>query len=104
TADGGRLQAAGTITEELAGKVAGPISTSGKLRASLPMAVECKGEGQPVSPTIFGIAWADTDKDIGATAHRWGGNTTTRYNWKLGNAWSSANDWFWENQSIDSWE
>jgi hypothetical protein len=57
-----------------------------------------------VSPTIFGIAWADTDKDLGATAHRWGGNTTTRYNFKLGNAWSTANDWFWENIEIDSWE
>ncbi len=102
--DGGKVQVTSTITEEMAAKVAGPIPKSGKLHAATPMAVECKAAGQPVSPTIFGIAWADTDKDIGATAHRWGGNTTTRYNWKLGNAWSSANDWFWENQEIDSWE
>jgi hypothetical protein len=104
TADGGRVQASGVISEELATKVGGPIPKNGKLKASTPMAVTCKSPGQPVSPTIFGIAWADTDKDIGATAHRWGGNTTSRYNPKLGNAWSTANDWFWENIEIDSWE
>lgn len=103
TADGGTIQSVGVITEELAAQVAGPIS-KGKLKAATPMAVQCKSPGQLVSPTIFGIAWADTDKDLGATAHRWGGNTTTRYNFILGNAWSTANDWFFENVEIDSWE
>lgn len=104
TADGGKVRATGVITEELAVQVAGPISKHGKLKASTPMAVQCKNPGQPVSPTIFGVAFADAEKDIGATAHRWGGNTTTRYNPKLGNAWSTGNDWFWENVEIDSWE
>ncbi|MBX3259311.1 MAG: hypothetical protein KIS78_21220 [Labilithrix sp.] len=103
-ADGTKIPSAGVITEELASRVGGPIPKSGKIKAATPMAVTCKSAGQPVSPTIFGIAWADTDKDIGATAHRWGGNTTSRYNPKLGNAWSTANDWFWENIEIDSWE
>lgn len=102
-ADGGKVQAVSVITEKMGSDIGGPLS--GKtLRAATPMAVDCKSGGQPVSPTIFGIAWADTDKDIGATAHRWGGNTTTRYNPKLGNAWSSANDWFFENQEIDATE
>lgn len=101
--DGGKVQvqAASVISEALAGQVGGPIST-GKMRPATPMAVTCSSGGMPVSPTIFGIAWADADKDIGATAHRWGGNTTTRYNPKLGNAWSTGNDWFWENVDIDS--
>ena len=103
-ADGSKVQAVSVFTEEIAGQVAGPLPKAGKVKAGTPMAVQCKKPGQPVSPTIFGIAWADTDKDIGATAHRWGGNTTTRYNPKLGNAWSTANDWFWENIEIDSWE
>jgi hypothetical protein len=102
-ADGRKVQAAVVITEEVAAKVAGPIG-KGKLRAATPLAVECKSPGQPISPTIYGIAWADTDKDLGATAHRWGGNTTTRYNPKLGNAWNHANDWFFANNEIDSWE
>ena len=103
-ADGTKVQAPSAITEDLANQVAGPVPKTGKIKAATPMAVMCKNPGQPVSPTIFGIAWADTDKDIGATAHRWGGNTTTRYNPKLGNAWSTGNDWFWENIEIDSWE
>jgi hypothetical protein len=103
-ADGGPVQAQAVITEALATKVAGPTPSGGKISgATTPMVVECKSPGQPVSPTIFGIAWADTDKDIGATAHRWGGNTTSRYNYKLG-AWSTANDWFWQNIKIDSHE
>ena len=102
--DGGPVQTPAVITESLASKVAGPTPSGGKISgAGTPMAVECKSPGQPVSPTIFGIAWADTDKDIGATAHRWGGNTTSRYNYKLG-AWNTANDWFWQNIKIDSHE
>ncbi len=103
TPDGGTMQSVGVITEELAALVAGPIA-KGKIKASIPMAVQCKSPGQPVSPTIFGIAWADADADLGATAHRWGGNTTSRYNFLLGNVWSTANDWFFENVQIDSWE
>lgn len=104
SADGGKVAPGAALSEEVAGQVAGPIPKAGKIKAATPMAVQCKNAGQPVSPTIFGIAWADTDKDIGATAHRWGGNTTSRYNAKLGNAWSTGNDWFWENIEIDSWE
>jgi hypothetical protein len=104
SADGGKVQAGSAITEELAGHVAGPIPKTGKIKAATPMAIQCTNAGQPVSPTIFGVAWADGDKELGATAHRWGGNTTSRYNPKLGNAWSTGNDWFWENIEIDSWD
>lgn len=104
SADGKKVQAGGTISEDVAGKVAGPIPKAGKLHAATPLAVQCKAPGQAVSPMIYGIAWADTDKDIGATTHRWGGNETTSYNPKLGNAWNHGNDWFFENEEIDSWE
>ena len=103
-ADGGKVQATGAISEQLATMVAGPTPNGGKISgATTPMAVECKAPGQAVSPTIFGIAWADTDKDIGATAHRWGGNTTSRYNYKL-SAWNTTFSWFWQNIKIDSHE
>ena len=102
--DGGAVQVKAVITEALAASVAGPTPSGGKISgATTPMVIECKSPGQHVSPTIFGIAWADTDKDIGATAHRWGGNTTSRYNYKLG-AWNTGNDWFWQNIKIDSHE
>jgi len=105
TGSGGAPVAAGVpISEDVAAKVAGPMPTTGKISAMTPMAVECGGMGQPVSPTIFGVAWADGDKDLGATAHRWGGNTTTRYNPKLGNAWNTTFTWYWQNVQIDSYE
>lgn len=99
--DGGKVQETAVITEAMAASVAGPAPLKGKVHAMTPMAVECKSAGQPVSRTIFGIAFADADKDLGATAHRWGGNTTTRYNWRI-SSWNTAQDWFWQNIKIDS--
>ncbi len=32
---------------------------------------------------------------------RWGGNTAECYNWKLGNAWNTGKDWFFENVAIE---
>lgn len=102
--DGGTVVQAAVITEAVAANVAGPVTTAKMTGAANPMAVECKSAGQPVSATIFGVAFADADKELGATAHRWGGNTTSRYNPKLGDAWNTANDWFFENIKIDSYE
>lgn len=100
-ADGGTQTSVALITEAMAERVAGPMPTAGKIQAMTPMTVECSSAGQAVSPTIYGIAFADADKDLGATAHRWGGNTTSRYNPKLG-AWNTADTWFFENIKIDS--
>ncbi len=66
--------------------------------------VDCTAPGHRISPLIYGIAFSnlrelkDTHQwELGATARRWGGNPTSRYNWKLGNAWSTANDYFFRN-------
>jgi hypothetical protein len=40
--------------------------------------------------------------ELGATAERWGGNSSTRYNWELGNAWNTASDWFFMNVDYGS--
>lgn len=103
-ADGATTQESAVITEALAASVAGPAPTTKMSGMGNPFAVECKSPGQSVSPTIFGVAFAENDKDLGATAHRWGGNTTSRYNPKLSGIWSSASDWFFENQKDDSTE
>ncbi len=68
------------------------------------LSIDCAGPGAPVSPLIYGIAY-DPQHDardrhpwaLGATARRWGGNPASRYNWELGNAWSTASDWYFEN-------
>ena len=65
--------------------------------------VDCKATHQ-VSPLIYGIAYSamregqsDHQWKLGATARRWGGNPTSRYNWKLGNAWNTGADWYFRN-------
>jgi hypothetical protein len=68
------------------------------------MFVDCRAKAAPISPLIYGIAFDVVHDashghkwDIGATARRWGGNPQSRYNWQLGNAWNSAQDWYFKN-------
>lgn len=70
------------------------------------LSVDCKAEGRVISPLIYGIAYSalregDTSHQfsLNATARRWGGNPTSRYNWELGNAWNTGSDYFFMNTS-----
>ncbi len=80
----------------------GPRVGGAPLQSSAKMLVKCTEPGTPISPRIYGIAFADAPKELGATGHRWGGNTTSRYNFQLGNAWNTGNDWFYQNVKVDS--
>lgn len=67
------------------------------------LAVDCAASGHGISPLIYGIAFNalreskdDHQWQLGATVRRWGGNPTSRYNWRL-NAWNTANDWYFRN-------
>lgn len=73
------------------------------------LVVDCRQAGHRISPLVYGIAYdprLDSRDDhqwkLGATARRWGGNPASRYNWELGNAWNSANDWFFRNLNYAS--
>jgi hypothetical protein len=75
------------------------------------MEVDCTAPGHRISPLIYGIALDGRreEKDthqwkLGATVRRWGGNPTSRYNWKHGRAWNVANDWYFRNVRTVSWE
>jgi hypothetical protein len=51
-----------------------------------------------ISPYVYGGSYpqnAATITDSGLTVVRWGGNSTSRYNWKLGTI-NSANDYYYE--------
>jgi hypothetical protein len=67
------------------------------------LGLSCKAPLSPISPYIYGIAYdpqhnQNTSQwEIGTTIRRWGGNHTSRYNWKLGHAWNTAFDWFFMN-------
>ena len=66
-------------------------------------AVHCDQETRPISPYIYGVARPlfpdDAQWTIGATARRWGGNPTSRYNWRIG-AWNTVFDYYFQNVQI----
>ncbi|MBK8901177.1 MAG: glycoside hydrolase family 44 protein [Anaerolineaceae bacterium] len=51
-----------------------------------------------ISPDIYGLNFADNTfaNEIGLPVNRWGGNATTRYNWKI-DVSNRASDWFFMN-------
>ena len=62
------------------------------------LSVSCRAEAHAISPYIYGVS-GDVNGDLPATARRWGGNPTSRYNWQI-DAYNSARDWYFENQKI----
>lgn len=70
---------------------------------SATLRVDCRAKAKPISPLIYGIAWdamAKAPPTVRATSRRWGGNPTSTFNWQLGNAWNTGNDWFFENVAV----
>jgi hypothetical protein len=71
--------------------------------------VECNAKATPINPLIYGIAYYPiTDESpaqwkMGAVSRRWGGNTSSRYNWEQ-SVWNLDADWFFENKPIRSYE
>ena len=60
--------------------------------------VDVTSNVHPVSPLIFGVAFGDPTRNaqIGYSVDRWGGNSTTRYNWQTDFS-NHAVDWYYEN-------
>ncbi len=85
----------------LTGEPAGGAATAAGV-AEVKLQVDCAAAAKPISPGIYGVAFDsgrpndDSPWAIGATARRWGGNASSRYNWKL-HAWNAGNDWFFRN-------
>ena len=81
---------------------ASPAVAAGKVA---PFRIACEVKATRISPLIFGIAGVDASQvpvDFGATAHRWGGNGSTRYNWES-RVSNKASDWFFENHAADDY-
>jgi len=62
------------------------------------VAVDVSADVHAFSPDIFGVAYGDDARNaqVGYTVRRWGGNSTTRYNWTV-DVHSTAADYFFEN-------
>jgi hypothetical protein len=68
--------------------------------------IDCRAPGHPISPLIYGIGTSFADAGpqqwtMGATARRWGGNHSSRYNPEI-DAWNLDFDWFFRNAPVRS--
>ena len=56
-----------------------------------------------IPPEIYGLAVPSLTQATNwhVPLLRWGGNTSERYNWKLGNAWNTGRDWYFENVGVE---
>jgi hypothetical protein len=61
--------------------------------------VDADKPGREISDGIYGVCELPKDKlvEYGIRVTRWGGNPSTRYNWKLG-VDNGANDWYFKNR------
>lgn len=88
------------------------VVMQGPVRDAL-FAVTCDEKGARIDERIYGIAFSPRTMsedghqwNLGATARRWGGNPTERFNYKIGNAWNTASDWYFTNVNYtgnESW-
>ena len=80
------------------------LTLSARLVASpVVIAVDADRARHPISPLVYGIAFAQADelRDTGATLNRAGGNSASLYNWRI-EARSAGRDWFFESMAIPS--
>lgn len=70
------------------------------------LSIDCGAAPKRISPYIYGIAYSPSKNanppdsykwKLNPSGRRWGGNASTRFNWKLGNAWNTGFDWYFEN-------
>ncbi len=68
------------------------------LAASIGVSVDIGANVHPFNPLIFGVAFGDAagNAQMGYSVDRWGGNSTTRYNWQV-DVHNTASDYFYEN-------
>ncbi len=61
------------------------------------VAVDASANRHAINPNVYGIAYGDAHdiSTLNVPLNRWGGNSTTRYNWQI-DAHSAAADWYFE--------
>ncbi len=99
---GGGLLVAGFVGYKALGSLnpATNLSPQATVTAQpLTLTVDAAQGQHPISPFIYGVAEAPASwlAAVRPRLNRWGGNQTTRYNWKLGNAFSAARDYQFSN-------
>ena len=67
------------------------------------IAVDAAAGVHPISPDIYGMNYADEGlaAELRLPVRRWGGNSTSRYNWQADET-NPGSDWYFENVPTDS--
>jgi len=62
------------------------------------LSVDAAAGRHPISPAIYGMNFAGEDlaAELDLPVRRWGGNSTTRYNWQ-NDTYNTGSDWYFEN-------
>jgi len=80
-----------------AGQSAAPEAAT-PATTNVTVTIDALGNRHPISSYVYGGAYpkdAPTITDSGLTVVRWGGDSTSRYNWKLQTN-NAGNDWYYE--------
>lgn len=80
------------------------LAAASSLRAAtVNVSVNPNGHRRPINPLIYGVNFADLDRlsVVPYPLNRWGGNATTRYNWRV-DTHNTASDWFFMNVADDA--
>jgi hypothetical protein len=66
--------------------------------ADVTVTIDPYGSRRPIEPLVYGVNFADTARlaTVPYPLNRWGGNSVTRYNWRV-DVHNTASDWFFMN-------
>lgn len=72
-------------------------------QTNLSITITTQAERHPISPLIYGMNYASPEllQELRLPINRWGGNSTSRYNWQT-DLTNKGSDWFFENIPEDN--
>lgn len=75
-----------------------PIPTPVPPGAGPALTVNAQADVHPINPDIYGLNYAGEAlaAELNLPVRRWGGNSTSRYNWQI-DAYNVGSDWYFEN-------
>jgi hypothetical protein len=88
---------AGVAPAQAAGTGPGRAAAAAAAADGPAITVDATSGRHAIAPQIYGMNFADEDlaADLRLPVRRWGGNATTRYNYKL-DAYNAGSDWYFE--------
>jgi Glycoside hydrolase family 44 len=89
------------VAAQTSRKASSSVDASTASTTTVHISIDALSDRHEISPYVYGFAYPNAASDItntGATEVRWGGNSTSRYNWTAGTI-NTANDWYFGDYS-----